>query len=91
MKSDTVVSFVVVMLILQVIATALLWVLNVLSDETTSVFAVLLAADVLAFAVVLQVYRNPGAKAEAKSETPAPTAAPAAQPPTTPFKEGQKS
>lgn len=79
MKTDTVVSFVVVMLILQVIATALLWVINVLSDETSSEFAVLLAADVIAFAVVLMVYRNPGdVETDAGSETPAPPVPPTA-------------
>jgi len=59
MKSDMVKSFVIAMLLLQAIATGCLWILNVLSVETTGVFAVLLAANLIAFAVVLQVYRNP--------------------------------
>lgn len=59
MKSDMVKSFVIAMLLLQAIATACLWILNVLSVETTGVFAVLLAANLIAFAVVLQEYRNP--------------------------------
>jgi hypothetical protein len=61
MKSDMVKSFVIVMLLLQAVATAFLWILNVLSVETTGVFAVLLAANLLAFATVLRVYRNPDA------------------------------
>ncbi len=78
MKTDSAVRFVLVMLVLQVIATALLWFINVLSDETTSVFAVLLAADVIAFAVVLMVYRNPGeVETDTGSETPAPPVPPA--------------
>jgi len=76
MKSDSARTFAVVMLILQAAATALLWILDVLSVETTAAFEVLLAADLIAFAVVLQIYRNPSS---VESEEPA--AQPAAAPP----------
>jgi hypothetical protein len=97
MKSDTVKSFVMVMLLLQAIATIFLWILNVLSVETTGVFAVLLAANLIAFATVLRVYRNPDAvdggpavkedapaAAPEQGTVPAPAVAPA---PAAPAKE----
>jgi len=81
MKSDSVKAYVIALLVLQAVSVALLWVLNVLSDETSSVFAVLLAANLIAFAMVVQVYRNPGTvEAETSGETkPAPSPEPAAQ------------
>jgi hypothetical protein len=44
----------------------------VLSVETSGVFAVLLAANLIAFATVVHVYRNPGETqvAKPKQETP---------------------
>lgn len=81
MKSDTVKSFVIAMLLLQAVATAFLWILNVLSVETTGVFAVLLAANLIAFATVLQVYRNPDTvEAGSAAEEPTPAASPASPP-----------
>ena len=73
MKSDTATLLVVLLLVLQVVATALLWVLDVLSVITTGIFSVLLAADLIAFAMVLQIYRNPGSvEGAAPIEEPAP-------------------
>jgi hypothetical protein len=76
MKSDTVKSYVILLLVLQVISVALLWVLNVLSDETSSVFAVLLAANLIAFAMVVQVYRNPSTVEPGTSDDTKPAPAP---------------
>jgi hypothetical protein len=99
MKSDSIKTFVVAMLLLQAIATASLWILNVLSAETTGVFAVLLAANLIAFAAIVHVYRNPDtldvspaakepAPAAAPTPSPGPTPAPAAAPaPAAPVKE----
>lgn len=77
MKSDSVTTFVISMLVLQVVSVALLWILNVLSSESTGVFAILLAANLIAFAVVLQTYRNPDS---IEKDEPAPSAPPVAQP-----------
>src|SRR5271163_1317211 len=57
--SDTVKAYVIAILVLQAVSVACLWILNVLSAETSSVFSVLLAANLVAFAIVIQVYRNP--------------------------------
>jgi flagellar biosynthesis protein FliQ len=57
--SDTVKAYVIAILALQAVSVACLWILNVLSAETSSVFSVLLAANLVAFAIVIQVYRNP--------------------------------
>jgi hypothetical protein len=76
MKSDAIVPFVVLMLLLQAAATAFLWILNVLSVETTDTFAVLLAANLIAFATIVQLYRNPG-RPEPESNSDDVPAAPA--------------
>ncbi len=75
MKSDSAVSFVVAILVLQAAATALLWYLDVLSILSTEVFAILLAANLLGFAIVMQVYRTP----EMVERTSGPSSPPAAQ------------
>jgi hypothetical protein len=76
-KSDSAVSFVIAILGLQVVATALMWYLDVLSTLSTEVFAILLAASLLGFAIVLQVYRTP----EMVERTSGPSSSPAAQAP----------
>jgi len=43
--------------VLQAVAVALVWLLDAYSDESTAAFALLLAADVMAFAIVAHVYR----------------------------------
>lgn len=75
MKSDTVRLYVIVTLILQVASTAALWVVNVLSVNSTAAYELLLAADLVAFAIVLQAYRNPDSISRASAPPPA-TAAP---------------
>jgi hypothetical protein len=82
MKSDAVRIYVIAMLALQAISVACLWILNVLSAETSSVFSVLLAANLIAFAMVLQVYRNPATVepspvAKEPAPVPPPVSAPA--------------
>jgi hypothetical protein len=83
MKSDTVTNYVIGMLVLQVITVAVLWILNVLSEGSTEAFAILLAANLVAFAMVVQAYRNPeSVQGSSKSEQtpPAPAAAAPAAP-----------
>lgn len=94
MKSSTVVTFVIVVLLLQVVSTALLWIVNVLSTQSSSVFAILLAADILAFVAVVQVYRDPRSSESttanalpASSLPPPQNASPPAQAPTSPPKQ----
>jgi hypothetical protein len=87
MKSDTVTNYVIGMLALQVITVAVLWILNVLSEGSTEAFAILLAANLVAFAMVVQAYRNPesvqGSKSEQAPLAPAPAAPQASTTPTT--------
>ncbi|MGA2663798.1 MAG: hypothetical protein ABSF83_02500 [Nitrososphaerales archaeon] len=42
------------------VAVALVWLLDAYSDQSTAAFALLLAADVMAFAIVAHVYRVAG-------------------------------
>lgn len=58
MKSNATVPFVVLILALQAIAVAAAWIAKVLTAESTSAFAVLLAADLIAFMIVVHVYRD---------------------------------
>lgn len=80
MKTDQVTRYVLLILILQVASTAALWVLNVLSVSTTTAFELLLAANIGAFGIVLQAYRNPDSIA-GPTKVPAQTAQ--APPPST--------
>ncbi len=58
MKSESVKTFVIGLLALQVVAVALLWLLNAFSVQATAAFTFLLSADVVAFALVAQVYKS---------------------------------
>jgi hypothetical protein len=77
MKSDMVKPFVIGMLALQALTVALLWLLDAFSVQATAAFAFLLAANVIVFAIVAEVYRTtkgetPGAEAPAHAtESPA--------------------
>jgi len=64
MKTDLVVPFVLGMIALQVVTVILVWLLAAFSVEATAAFAFLLAANVTAFALVVQVYRDSGETAE---------------------------
>lgn len=78
MKSDDVRLYVTAVLVLQAASTVVLWLLNVLSVATTAAFEVLLAANLVAFAIVMQAYRNPGSIAgpsEESKSSPMPHAA----------------
>ena len=59
MKSDNVKLYVTIVLVLQAASTVVLWFLNVLSVRSTATFELLLAANLVAFAIVVQAYRNP--------------------------------
>jgi hypothetical protein len=80
-------SFAIAMLLLQAVSVALLWYLSVLSNETSGIFSVLLAANLVAFAVIVQVYRNPGEPEKEKPTTgqepapPSPSATQSSAPP----------
>ena len=70
MKSDMVKPFVIGMLALQALTVALLWLLDAFSVQATAAFAFLLAANVIVFAIVAEIYRT--AKDEATgAEAPA--------------------
>jgi hypothetical protein len=58
MKTEMARLLVVGLLALQVVVVVLLWLLDAFSVQATAAFALLLAADVIAFAVVAQVYRT---------------------------------
>ena len=72
MKRDSVVIYVVLLLVLQAVSVAFLWVANVLDVNSTGAFSVLLAANLIAFAMVLQVYRSPETVEKVPVETGAP-------------------
>jgi hypothetical protein len=58
MKSDGVRPLVIGMLALQILAVVTLWILNAFSVEATAAFALLLAGDVTAFAIIAHEYRT---------------------------------
>jgi hypothetical protein len=79
-KSDNVKLYVTIVLVLQAASTVVLWFLNVLSVQSTATFEVLLAANLVAFAIIVQAYRNPdsiggssGRPAEAQQSGTTPT------------------
>lgn len=49
---------VILLLILQVVATVFLWTLDALNEISEGVFALFLAADLVSFAMVSSVYRH---------------------------------
>ena len=57
MRIEAVKPFVLGLLALQAVAVALVWLLDAYSEQSTAAFALLLAADVMAFAIVAHVYR----------------------------------
>lgn len=68
MRSELVRPLVVGLLAVQVVAVALLWLLDAFSQEATAAFAFLLAADLVVFALVAHIYRTVDHE-EAKTES----------------------
>ena len=77
MKSDMVKPLLIGMLMLQALTVALLWLLDAFSIEATAAFALLLAGNIVAFALVAHVYRTSARESEpeeahASGEPPVP-------------------
>jgi len=77
MKTDTAKTLVAGMLALQALTVALLWTMNAFSVQGTAAFALLLAGNVTAFAVVVHVYRTAedGTRKEEEPEPATPVVA----------------
>jgi hypothetical protein len=60
MKTEMARLLVIGLLLVQVVVVAMLWLLEAFSIEATAAFALLLAGDAMAFAVVVHIYRTAG-------------------------------